>query len=53
MKTPITSVSSTRKATMYSVTRLVIPQLAAMQSGMRKAVSRTKRMDIPSTPMAY
>jgi hypothetical protein len=52
VKTPITSTSSTRKAIMYSVTRSRIPQLAAMHSGIKKAVSSTNRMLIPSTPMS-
>jgi hypothetical protein len=36
---------------MYSLTRVWIDsQEAAMQNGMRKAVSTTKGMDMPSTP---
>ena len=36
---------------MYSTTRVSIDfQLATMQIGSRKAVSRTNRIEIPSTP---
>ncbi len=52
MNTPSISVSSTRKAIMYSFTRAVIAsQLARMQSGMRKVVSSTKGSEMPSTPI--
>ena len=47
----MTSVSSTRKAIIYSTTRVSTDfQLARMQIGIRKAVSRTNRTEIPSTP---
>ena len=52
MNTPIISVSSTRKAIIYSFTRVEIAtQLARMQSGMRNVVSRTKGSEMPSTPI--
>ena len=52
MNTPIISVSSTRKAIMYSFTRAVMAtQLARMQSGMRKVVSSTNGMEMPSMPI--
>ena len=50
--TPIISVSSTRKAIMYSLTRSSIDcQLARMHSGMRNAVSTTNSTEMPSTPI--
>ena len=50
--TPIISVSSTRKATMYSFTRVSMESHeAAMQKGIRKAVSTTKGKEMPSTPI--
>ena len=51
MKTPSISVSRIRNAAMYSFTRTVTPQLAAIVSGMRKVVSITNRTEIPSTPI--
>ncbi len=37
---------------MYSLTRVSIAsQLARMHSGIRKAVSTTNRMEMPSTPI--
>ena len=53
MKTPSISVSSSRKAIMYSLTRVLTFQLAAMVSGIMKVVSITKRTEIPSTPILY
>ncbi len=50
--TPIIRVSSTRKAIMYSATRVWIGfQLARIDSGIRKVVSRTNSTEMPSTPM--
>ena len=49
-KTPIISVSSTRKAIMYSFTRFVTCHEARMQIGIRKVVRITKGMEMPSTP---
>ena len=52
MNTPIISVSSSRKAIMYSLTRFSIDsQLARMQSGIRKVVRMTNSIEMPSTPM--
>ena len=49
---PITRVSRIRKAIRYSSTRLVIEvQDAAIQSGIRNAVSSTNSTEMPSTPM--
>ena len=53
MKTPNISVSSNKKAIMYSLTRTSIPQLAQTTIGIIKVVNRTKRMLIPSTPNLY
>ena len=53
MNTPSISVSSSRKAIMYSLTRSVTFQLARMVSGMMKVVSSTNRTLIPSTPILY
>ena len=51
-KTPTISVSSTRKAIMYSRTRIWIErQLARMQNGIRNVVSMTNGSEMPSTPM--
>ena len=49
--TPTISASSTRKAIMYSRTRLVTCQLARIQIGMRNVVRMTKGIDMPSMPM--
>ena len=51
MKTPIISVSSKRNAAMYSLTRMVTPQLAAIVNGIRNVVSITKSTEMPSTPI--
>ena len=49
---PTIMVSSTRKAIMYSRTRVVIAsQDARMQIGVSAVESRTKRTEMPSTPM--
>ena len=49
---PTMRVSSTRKAIMYSLTRLWIAvQLEMMHSGVNKVDSRTKSTEMPSTPM--
>ena len=49
---PTIIVSSTRKAIMYSRTRTwIASQLARMQSGVSTVESRTKRTEMPSTPM--
>jgi len=49
---PTISVSRTRKVIMYSRTRLVIAcQLAMTQSSVRKVDSRTKKSEMPSTPI--
>ena len=50
-KTPIISASNTRKAIMYSLTRTCTDsQDARMQNGMRKVVSSTSGIDMPSMP---
>ena len=50
-KTPTISVSSTRKAIMYSFTRVWIGvHEATMQIGIRKVVSSTNGIETPSTP---
>ena len=36
---------------MYSLTRSVTPQLAAMVSGIRTVVSMTNSTEMPSTPI--
>ena len=49
---PTISVSSTRKAIMYSFTRrFTESQLASTQSGVSRVDSRTNIMEMPSTPM--
>ncbi len=49
---PTISVSSARKAIMYSLTRCVTEiQLETMQIGVRKVDSRTKKSEMPSMPM--
>ena len=53
MNTPSISVSSSRKAIIYSLTRVSTFQLAAMTSGIIKVVSITNRIEIPSTPRRY
>ena len=53
-KTPSISVSSTRNAIMYSLTRFSIDtQLARMQSGIRNVVRMTNSIEMPSTPILY
>src|SRR5690625_4334693 len=47
------SASSSRNIAMYSLTREVIDQLAAMQIGKMKVVSITKGRLMPSTPRRY
>ena len=49
---PTIIVSSTRKASMYSRTLTVMDsQLARMQIGVSTVDSRTKRTEMPSTPI--
>ena len=49
---PIISVSSTRKAIIYSFTRsLTEVQLATTQIGVRNADSTTKNSEMPSIPI--
>ena len=36
---------------MYSLTRVVTPQLAAIVSGIRNVVSITNKTEMPSTPI--
>ena len=49
---PTISVSSTRNAIMYSLTRFSIAvHEARMQIGVRKVDSSTKNIEMPSTPM--
>ena len=48
---PTIIVSITRNAIMYSLTRSVmVSQLASKQIGVNRVVSRTKNMEMPSTP---
>jgi hypothetical protein len=48
---PTIRVSSARKAIMYSLTRtLIASQLAITQIGVNNVVSKTKGMEMPSTP---
>ena len=48
---PTMNVSSTRNATMYSLTRAVIEiQLATTQMGVRKVDNSTKNSEMPSMP---
>ena len=51
MKTPSISVSSSRKAIMYSLTRVLTFQQDAITSGIKNVVSITNRTEIPSTPI--
>jgi hypothetical protein len=49
---PTIRVSSARKAIMYSLTRTLIEsQLPITQSGVSRVDSKTKGMEMPSTPM--
>ena len=49
---PTISVSSTRKAIMYSLTRVwIASQLARMQIGVSRVDSSTNNIEMPSTPM--
>ncbi len=51
---PTIRVSSTRKAIMYSLTRVRIAvQLAPTQIGVSSVDSSTNRIEMPSTPMWY
>jgi len=50
MNTPSMSVSNSRKATIYSLTRVFTSQDAAITRGIMKVVSITNRIEIPSTP---
>ena len=49
---PTMKVSRTRKATMYSLTRVcTASQLASTQIGVSSVDSRTKNSEMPSMPM--
>ena len=53
MNTPSIRVSRIRNAIMYSLTRIFTSQQAAITSGIRKVVSITNRIEMPSTPILY